>query len=171
MTSNWNKAREVDFIGSIRLGIGQPKMSPLNHCHHIKNHHHHSKKSASPYLNHCHHISLPVTRTNGSRKVREIQSGSWQRWQGWRMIICKRPVPPDGHLQEAGPSGWVFARGWSLRMIICKRPAPQDDHLQEAGPSGWSFGRGRSLRMINNNNNYRGNGGSPGWQGWRDRRP
>ena len=22
------------------------------------------------------------------------------------MIICKRPIPPDDHLQEAGRSGW-----------------------------------------------------------------
>ena len=28
-------------------------------------------------------------------------------WRGWPhgMIICKRPFPPDDHLQEAGPSG------------------------------------------------------------------
>ena len=28
-------------------------------------------------------------------------------WRGWPhgMIICKRPVPPDDHLQEAVPSG------------------------------------------------------------------
>ena len=38
----------------------------------------------------------------------------------------------DDHLQEDGPSGWLFARGWSIRMIICKRPVPSDDHLQEA---------------------------------------
>ena len=33
-----------------------------------------------------------------------IESGTWQRWLGWRVwqkIICKRPVPPDDHLQEA----------------------------------------------------------------------
>ena len=29
------------------------------------------------------------------------------------MIICKRPVPPDDHLQVAGPSKWSFARGRS----------------------------------------------------------
>ena len=34
----------------------------------------------------------------------------------------------DDHLQEAGPSGWSFARGWPLQMIICKRPASPDDH-------------------------------------------
>ena len=41
------------------------------------------------------------TITNCSRKVRKIESGSWQRWQGqrgWWMIICKRPVPSDIHL-------------------------------------------------------------------------
>ena len=25
------------------------------------------------------------------------------------MIICKRPVPPDDHLQEAAPYGWSSA--------------------------------------------------------------
>ena len=33
------------------------------------------------------------------------------------MIICKRPVLPDDHLQEAGHSGESFARGRFLRMI------------------------------------------------------
>ena len=28
-----------------------------------------------------------------------------------RMIICKRPVPPDHHLQEAGPSFWQPQKG------------------------------------------------------------
>ena len=28
-----------------------------------------------------------------------------------RMIICKKPVPPINHLQEAGQSGHSFARG------------------------------------------------------------
>ena len=28
-----------------------------------------------------------------------------------RMIICKRPVPPDDHLQEAGPSFWQPRKG------------------------------------------------------------
>ena len=64
------------------------------------------------------------------------------------MIICKRPVPQDHHLQEAGPSGWPFARGRSLLIIICKRPAPRDDHLQEAGPFGSSFARGRPLILT-----------------------
>ena len=53
-----------------------------------------------------------------------------------RMIICKRPVPPDDHLQEASPSVSSFARGRPLRMIICKRPVPLDHHLQEASPFG-----------------------------------
>ena len=44
------------------------------------------------------------TRTNCSRKVHEIESGSWQRSLGRRRVICKRPAPPDGHLQETGPS-------------------------------------------------------------------
>ena len=37
------------------------------------------------------------------------------------MIICKRPAPPDDHLQKASlsVSGWSFARGQPLRMIIC----------------------------------------------------
>ena len=52
-----------------------------------------------------------------------------------RMIICKRPVPPDDHLQEASPSVSSFARGRPLRMTIYKRPVSPDHHLQEAGPS------------------------------------
>ena len=35
--------------------------------------------------------------------------------------------PPDDHLQEAGPSGSSFARGWPLRIIICKRQDPHFD--------------------------------------------
>merc|ERR1711973_1045269 len=35
------------------------------------------------------------------------------------MIICKRPVDQDDHMQEAGLSGGSFTRGRSLRMIIC----------------------------------------------------
>ena len=65
-----------------------------------------------------------------------------------RMTICKRPVPPYHHLQEAGSSGWSSARGWSLWIIICKRPTTPDDHLQEAGPSGLSLARGWPHRMT-----------------------
>ena len=52
------------------------------------------------------------------------------RGRSFWIIICKRPAPldkhlqevvlPDDHLQEAGPSGWSFARGRSILMIICK---------------------------------------------------
>ena len=31
-----------------------------------------------------------------------------------RMIICRRPIPPDDHLQEAGPSCYSFAKGRSI---------------------------------------------------------
>ena len=75
-----------------------------------------------------------------------------------RMIICKRPAPPHHHFQQAGPSGWPFARGRSstssfargrsLRIIIFNRPVPPDDHLQEAGPSASSFARGRPLILT-----------------------
>ena len=34
------------------------------------------------------------------------------------MIICKRTVPPDDHLQKAVPSRWSFARGRPIQMII-----------------------------------------------------
>ena len=34
------------------------------------------------------------------------------------MIICKWPVPPDDHLQIAGPSGWSFARGRSSSSCL-----------------------------------------------------
>ena len=64
------------------------------------------------------------------------------------MIICKRHVDHDDHLQKASWSGWSYARGRSIGMIICMRPVYQEDHLQEAGPSGWPFARGRSIRMI-----------------------
>ena len=88
-----------------------------------------------------------------------------------RMIIFKRPVPSDDHLQEAWPFGWSIAIvvvvewlwiGWirqtrwilwirserSLRMIICKRLDPWDVRLQEACSFGWSFARSRPLRMM-----------------------
>ena len=51
----------------------------------------------------------------------------------WRNLLKntkkmkKNLVDPDDHLQEAGPSGWLFAKGWSLQIIVCKRPAPPDD--------------------------------------------
>ena len=56
---------------------------------------------------------------------------------GWLVISCQLSAPDneylysetdftqdkgnflDDHLQEASPSGWSFARGWSLQMIIC----------------------------------------------------
>ena len=71
-------------------------------------------QSISKYLHYFHmHCKVGFltkgTRTKCSRKVRDIESGSCQRWLGWRgwwMVICKRPVPLDDHLQEAGPSGW-----------------------------------------------------------------
>ena len=65
-----------------------------------------------------------------------------------RMIISKRPVPLDHHLQEADHSRWPSARGRSLQIIICKRPALPDDHLQEASPSGSSFARCRPLILT-----------------------
>ena len=43
-----------------------------------------------------------------------------------RWIICKRPVHPDDHLQEASPSRLSFARGRSIRIIFCKRPVHSD---------------------------------------------
>ena len=60
-----------------------------------------------------------LTRTNCSRKVRNIEYGSWQRW-----------------LYDDEGDGWSFARGRSLHMITCKRPAPLDDYWQDAGLSG-----------------------------------
>ena len=66
----------------------------------------------------------------------------------FRMIICKRPVPLNNHLQEAGPNGWSFAKGRSLQVIICKRLVHPNNHLQSAGPSRWTFARGRSMLMI-----------------------
>ena len=40
----------------------------------------------------------------------------------WNGFYTKKGNFLDDHLQEASPSGWSFARGWSLQMIICKRP-------------------------------------------------
>ena len=34
------------------------------------------------------------------------------------MIICKKPVSPDDHLQEAGPSRWSLARGRSSSSCL-----------------------------------------------------
>ena len=67
-------------------------------------------------------LMIMITRTNNSRKVRKIDTGSWQRWLQWRggrIFICKRPVSLDDHLQEGRPSGWSFARGRFLQIIIC----------------------------------------------------
>ena len=38
-----------------------------------------------------------------------------------RMIICKRPAPPDDHLQEAGPSRSSFVRGRPLILTTTTR--------------------------------------------------
>ena len=72
----------------------------------------------------------------------------------WRRKMCflrRRRITEKeklDHLQEAGQSGWSFAKGWSILMIICKRLIHPDDLLQAAGHFGWSFVRGRSIRMI-----------------------
>ena len=50
---------------------------------------------------------------------------SFARGQHFQMIICKRPAPPDDHLQEAGPFG----------CFISERQVSLDDYLQEAGPT------------------------------------
>ena len=60
-------------------------------------------------------------RANCYRKVSMIESRSWERWfglRGWWMIICKRLVPLDDHLQVAGTSRWSFARARIARRII-----------------------------------------------------
>ena len=109
-----------------------------------------------------------------------LDPGRCDKCDGWSfargrplwMIICKRLVPQDDHLQEAGHSWWSFAepspsefaRCGPLHMMICKRLVPPDDHLQEAGPSRWSFAKGWPLRMINNNNNC-GDGTEGGKEG------
>ena len=70
---------------------------------------------------------------------------SFARGRPLRMTICKRPVPPDDHLQEAGPFEWSFARVRPLPMIIWMRSAHPDDNLQKAGPS---RSRGRPLILT-----------------------
>ena len=87
----------------------------------------------------------PIKQCKSLMQKAGTSGWSFANGQPLRMIICKRPVPSDDHLQEACPFGWSFARGRPLQMIICKRPAPPDDHLQEAGPFGWSFDPFRSL--------------------------
>ena len=95
-----------------------------------------------------------------SRKVCKIESGSWQMWLGWRgdrwlftrgrflrMIVCKRPVAPDHHLQEAGPSGWSFAR---------VMPLQNNNNNNKSGKRGGHQG-------------YRGNG-TEGGEGGKERR-
>ena len=79
---------------------------------------------------------------------RPVHSDDHLQDRSIRMIICKRPVHPDDNLQGAGLSRWSFARGRSIQMIIRKRPIHPNDHSQEADPSEWSFARGRSIRMI-----------------------
>ena len=79
-----------------------------------------------------------------------------------RIIICKRPAPPDDHLQDAGTSGSSFAWGRPplddlfqvaspsgssfacrhLRMTICKMLVPPYHHLQETSPSFWQQRKG-----------------------------
>ena len=41
-----------------------------------------------------------------------------------RMIIWRRPTPPDDYLREAGPTGWSFPRCWplcrlSMFVVVC----------------------------------------------------
>ena len=47
------------------------------------------------------------------------------------MIICRCLVPPDDHLQVAGPSRRSFAGGRIPQMIFCNRLDCPDDHLQQ----------------------------------------
>ena len=53
-----------------------------------------------------------------------------------RILHKKNAIFLDDHLQEAGPSRLLVARGRPLQIISCQRPTPPDYHLQEAGPSG-----------------------------------
>ena len=76
------------------------------------------------------------------------------------MIICKKPVPLDDHLQEAGPSRWSFARGWFLWMIICKSQQQQQQTITTT----------TTTTTNNNNNNNDNKEGKEGEQRWRRRR-
>ena len=73
------------------------------------------------------------------------------------MIICKRPNPPDDHLQEASSSRWSFARGWSIRMNICKRQVPPDAHLHFLLDA-------NANRPTNRQGEYRANRLFEGWK-------
>ena len=63
------------------------------------------------------------------------------------MIICKRSVDPDDHMQEASWSRWLFAIGQSIRIIICKRSFDPDGHLQKADRSSWSVNQDDHLHL------------------------
>ena len=52
----------------------------------------------------CVRISSPTVVLPSQRRIFFNK-----KWAFFWMIICKRPAPPNDHLQEAGPSGWSFA--------------------------------------------------------------
>ena len=79
---------------------------------------------------------------------RKMEKNLVERKKSTYMIICKMPVHPDNHLQEAGPSGGSFTKGRPIRMIICKRPAHPDDHLQKGSQSRWLFAKAQPIQMI-----------------------
>ena len=47
--------------------------------------------------------------------LRRCLRGETGCWRGWplQMIICKRPAPPDDHLEDAGPFRWSFT------FVVC----------------------------------------------------
>ena len=72
------------------------------------------------------------------------------------MIICKRSVPPDEDLQEAGHSGWGFARGRPLWTATATATATTTTKTKTTTTMGDGGG---GLHQSDRSD-----------QGWRDRR-
>ena len=78
------------------------------------------------------------------------------------MIICKRPVHLDDHLQKAGSSGWQFARGRSLLVIICNNNNNNDiDESNNNNNKNNNNNNNNNKSNNNNNNNNNKNKNSP----------
>ena len=73
------------------------------------------------------------------------------------MIICKRPVHLDDHLQKAGSSGWQFARGRSLLVIICNNNNNNNDIDESNNNNNKNNNNNNNNNKSNNNNNNNNN--------------
>ena len=111
----------------------------------------HDKDGVKPTMGFCSRISISQWQHGIENKKNLFQKGLrdliWiltevTGWWGWQMIICKRLVPRDDYLQEAGPYGWLFTRDRSLWIIICKRQQQQ----QQGGEGEEGGGEGEGGR-------------------------